>query len=75
MKMNSSNITVVPWDFSNLSRLALGRAVQITGDPSLIRVVHVADLPTAYDYAAIWGTFKQDNACRTGGRLVSKVRR
>ena len=60
MKMNSSSITVVPWDFSNLSRRALDRAVQITSDPSLIRVVHVADLPTAYDYAAIWGTFKQD---------------
>ena len=33
---------VVPWNFDNLSRLALNRALEEVENPSFVRVVHVA---------------------------------
>ncbi len=73
MKLNHSSVTVVPWDFSSLSQKALERAIEIAGDPSLVRVVHVADLPTAYDYAAVWGTFKQDTLADRAEESFRKI--
>ena len=43
--VNSNSIVVVPWDFSDHSRSALDKALELTQDASQIRVVHVARMP------------------------------
>ena len=49
-----STLVVVPWDFSEMSREALIKAVEMVKDPDLIRVVHVAHIPPAIDYGITW---------------------
>jgi hypothetical protein len=48
------NPIVVPWDYSDLSRDALLRAVEMVGDTSLIRVVHVSHIPSPYEYGVVF---------------------
>jgi len=56
MKFNTEkSIVVVPWDFSDLSHDSLIKAHEMTDDPSLIRVIHVAHLPPPIDYGVMWG--------------------
>ena len=42
---NDQSIVVVPWDFSEYSRHALRRALDLVASPQQIRIVHVAQLP------------------------------
>ncbi len=48
------NPVIVPWDFSDLSREALLRAVEMVGDSSLLRVVHVSHIPSPYEYGIVF---------------------
>jgi nucleotide-binding universal stress UspA family protein len=48
------NPIVVPWDYSDLSRDALLRAVEMVSDTSLIRVVHVSHIPSPYEYGVVF---------------------
>jgi nucleotide-binding universal stress UspA family protein len=43
--VKTNSIVVVPWDFSDHSRVALDKALELTQDASQIRVVHVAPMP------------------------------
>lgn len=55
MKIRDLKSTViVPWDFSELSRDALERAVEMVIDPKLLRVVHVSQLPSPYEIGIAW---------------------
>ncbi len=51
---------VVPFDYSEMSCQALARAVEMVDDPSLIRVVHVTEYPSAYEYGIVWETMTED---------------
>jgi nucleotide-binding universal stress UspA family protein len=57
------NPVVVPWDFSDLSRKALLRTVEMIGEASLIRVVHVSHIPSPYEYGVVFdGISEQEMA-------------
>lgn len=43
--VTANSIVVVPWDFSDHSRVALDKALELTQDASQIRVVHVERMP------------------------------
>lgn len=43
--LTSDSIVVVPWDFSDHSKAALSRTLELVNDAKQIRVVHVAFLP------------------------------
>ena len=65
--MKLSNIkktVVVPFDFSKLSCLALEQAIDLVDDISLIRVVHVAEYPSAYEYGVSWETINRDQVVK-----------
>ena len=57
---NIKKVIVVPFDFSELSCQALEDAVDLVGDVSLIRVVHVAEYPSAYEYGVSWETINRE---------------
>jgi len=51
---------IVPFDFSELSCDALKHATEMLGDPDLIKVIHVTEYPTAYEYGVVWETMTED---------------
>ena len=57
---NTDKVIVVPWDFSELSHNALVRAYEMVDDPSLIRVVHVTQYPTPYEYGIVWDSITEE---------------
>ncbi len=61
MKIREFNQPViVPWDFSELSRQALESAVDMVEDRKMISVVHVTQMPSAYEYGIVWDTVSND---------------
>ena len=51
---------IVPWDFSDQSKQALDKAIELVGSPDQITVVHVTPYPPATEYSVIWGTYNED---------------
>ena len=61
LELFQNRIVVVPWDFSELSRLALDlTAKSVPADQ--IRVVCVLEAPDPMDPAAIWGNATEEEA-------------
>ncbi len=58
--VNFDKTVVVPFDFSELSCQALEKAIDLIDDESLIRVVHVAEYPSAYEYGVTWETINRE---------------
>jgi nucleotide-binding universal stress UspA family protein len=59
-------IVIVPWDFSDLSREALNKSLAMIEDRKQIKVVHVTNMPSAYEYGVVWGSVTNDE-------IVSRV--
>ncbi|HMO14249.1 MAG TPA: universal stress protein [Pirellulaceae bacterium] len=55
-----SQPVIVPWDFSELSLKALVAAIDMVEDRKQVRVVHVTQLPSAYEYGIVWDTISND---------------
>ena len=51
---------IVPWDFSDQSKQALDKAIELVGSPDQITVVHVTPYPPATEYSVIWGTYNEN---------------
>lgn len=52
---------VVPWDFSDMSKQALGKAVELAESNEQIEVVHVTPYPAAMEPSVVWGTYSEDD--------------
>ncbi len=61
MSLLTGKALVVPWDFSEMSKASLERAVDLADDPRVIHVVHVGTLPPAGEPGMIWGTVSEDS--------------
>lgn len=55
------NTIVVPFDFSEMSCQALEEAVRMVEDPAQIRVIHVTEYPSAYEYGVVWQNVTEDS--------------
>ncbi len=51
---------LVPWDFSEMSKDALEKAVEIADSPTQIEVVIVTPYPSAVEPSVVWGTYSED---------------
>ncbi len=51
---------VVPWDFSESSKTALQRAIELAGSNEQIEVVHVTSYPAAMEPGVVWGTYSEE---------------
>ena len=63
---------IVPWDFSKISHDALLRAVDMVNDPSLIRVVHVTQVPSTYEYGIVWDDISEESLAQQLGKSFRK---
>ena len=55
------NTVVVPWDFSDMSKSALAKALELVGNADLIRVIHVSQLPSAMEPGVVWQTVTKES--------------
>lgn len=51
---------VVPWDFSDMSKDALKRSVELAESRDQIEVIHVTPYPSAVDPSVVWGAYDED---------------
>ena len=54
MSLKTNKAVIVPWDFSDMSKQALKKALEIAESPQAIRVIHVAQLPSAMEPGVVW---------------------
>ena len=52
---------VVPWDFSEMSKNALAKAVELAESNEQVEVVHVTPYPAAMEPSVVWGTYSEDD--------------
>lgn len=52
---------VVPWDFSEMSKNALAKAVDLAKTNDQIDVVHVTPYPAAMEPSVVWGVYSEDD--------------
>ena len=52
---------VVPWDFSDMSKDALKRAVELADSNEQIEVVHVTPYPATMEPSVVWGTYSEND--------------
>jgi nucleotide-binding universal stress UspA family protein len=52
---------IVPWDFSEMSKTALARAVELAESNEQVEVVHVTPYPAAMEPSVVWGAYSEDN--------------
>ena len=50
---------VVPWDFSDLSKDALAKAIEMADSSEPIEVVHVTPYPATVDPSVVWGVYTE----------------
>ena len=60
MKIITERPVIVPWDFSDQSKTALSKAVELVDSDEQITVVHVTPYPPATEYSVIWGTYSEE---------------
>ncbi len=56
MGLLTGKAVVVPWDYSDLSHEALGKAIAMAGKADLVHVVHVTQMPPVMEPGMVWGT-------------------
>ena len=56
---------VVPWDFSEMSKQALAKAVELAESNEQIEVIHVTPYPAAMEPSVVWGTYSEMTFERT----------
>ena len=61
MSVFTTQTIVVPWDFSETSKNALAKAVELAESNNQIEVVHVTPYPAAMDPSVIWGAYSEDD--------------
>lgn len=52
---------VVPWDFSEMSKNALNKAVEMAAEGQAIDVVHVTPYPAVMEPSVVWGAYSEDD--------------
>ena len=58
--LSTDQLIMVPWDYSEMSRDALDRALEIAKSPEQIEVIHVTPYPDAMEPSVVWGTYNED---------------
>lgn len=56
----TSQSIVVPWDFSDLAKDALSRAVELAESTDQIEIVHVTPYPSSVEPSVVWGAYDED---------------
>ena len=51
---------VVPFDFSDLSVRTLKKSLEMVGDETLLRVIHVVEHPSTFDYGVSWESMSDE---------------
>lgn len=74
MSLLTGKAVVVPWDYSDLSKQTLVKALEIVQDPSVIRVIHVAEIPTAMYPGNVWGTVSETTLSDNAKQYFEKYR-
>ena len=64
MSVFQNKSIVVPWDFSEMSKGALGKALEMTGDLSKIEVVYVAQTPSAAEPGIMFGDYSEEEIAK-----------
>ena len=72
MKYFTDKTVIVPWDFSDNSKNALEKAMEMVDSPSQIEVVHVTPYPSAVEPSVVWGTYSED---KIGENLLESFRK
>ncbi len=52
---------IVPWDFSDMSKSALAKAVELAETNDQVTVIHVTPYPAALEPSVVWGAYSEDN--------------
>lgn len=52
---------IVPWDFTDMSKAALDKAIELTDSREKIEVIHVTPYPSAVEPSVVWGAYSEDN--------------
>lgn len=61
MNLITSAPIIVPWDFTDLSKSALNKSIELAGSEQQIEVLHVTPYPSAVDPSVVWGAYSEDN--------------
>ena len=61
MKKFTKQPIIVPWDFSDMSKAAFLKALDIAASPEQIEVVHVTPYPSAMEASVAWGAWTEDD--------------
>ena len=65
---------IVPWDFSEMSKGALEKAVEMVSDSSKIEIVYVAQTPSAAEPGIMFGDYSEDEIAKhVHGEFVKEV--
>ena len=69
----ANDTIIVPWDFSDMSREALKKAVEIAGGATeRIEVVHVTPYPSTVEPSIVWGTYTEEEI---SAKLIESFRK
>jgi nucleotide-binding universal stress UspA family protein len=60
MKNFTAQPIIVPWDFSEMSKNALAKALELAESPAQLEVVHVTPYPSTVEPSVIWGVYSED---------------
>ena len=64
---------IVPWDYSDLSKEALEKALGMAGSADLVHVVHVTQLPPVMEPGMVWGTLDETSIIKHCEESFAKV--
>lgn len=59
MKSFTDGKVIVPWDFSELSKIALAKTVDLVDSPDQVELIHVTPYPAASEPAVVWGMYSE----------------
>ncbi len=59
MKSFSTDPIIVPWDFTEMSKAALNKAIEIADSTQQIEVLHVTPYPSSVEPSVVWGVYSE----------------
>jgi nucleotide-binding universal stress UspA family protein len=76
MSMNkflSGKPVVVPTDFSDESLKAIGRALDLVSDRTLVKVLHVSPIPAGGEFGSVWASITSEDIVRGANEQFAKA--
>ena len=60
MNQFTTDPIIVPWDFTDMSKAALQKALEMAESRKQIEVIHVTPYPSAVEPSVVWGAYSEE---------------